>query len=286
MKYKPFCLLLLAGITLLIPPLTASSTVATAGPVEITYLANEGFLVEAAGKRVLVDALFRAGIKPYLTLPGDVRDKLEQGQKPYDRIDLVLASHFHADHFDPLVVAEHLKNNRTALFISTNQAVGKMKSEVATFAAIQDRVRGEHPKEGERVRLSHRGINLQVLNVHHGRSRPIENLGLIWEMGGRKFLHIGDSEATAADFKSYGVLQDRIDVAFIPYWYLLGEDQKKAVRESINPRHLVLMHIPERSGKDEFMERLGGWDKWFEKVRSEFPNAVLFVKQMEKKKLE
>ncbi len=254
-----------------------------AAHVDITYLANEGFLIESSGKRVLIDALFRDGIKPYLTVPADLRDNMEKAQKPFDSIDLILASHFHADHYDGRAVAEHLTHNANAVFVSTNQAIEKMKTEYENFAAVKDRARGLYPKEGERLTLTHRGINLQVLNVHHGRNRPIENLGLIWELGSQRFLHIGDSMATAADFKSYEVVKDRIDFAFVPYWYFLDEDYKKAVREFIKPRLVVLMHIPDSSTNDEYMNKVGGWQKWFAQIKSEFPNAVIFEKQLEKK---
>lgn len=251
--------------------------------VDITYLANEGFLIDSSGKRILVDALFRDGIKPYLTMPTDLRNKLEKAQQPFAAIDLVLASHFHADHFDAPAVGEHLTHNPNALFVSTNQAIEKLKTEYGNFASIKDRARGIYPKEGERVKLTHRGIKVEVLNIHHGRNRPIENLGLIWEMSGKKFLHIGDSMANAADFKGYEVLTDKIDFAFLPYWYFLDEDYKKAVRESIKPRFVVLMHIPDPGSNDEYMNKLGGWQKWFAEVKREFPNAVIFDRQMEKK---
>jgi L-ascorbate metabolism protein UlaG (beta-lactamase superfamily) len=261
------------------PPTLASP----AATVKITYIANEGFLVESAGKRLLVDALFREGIKPYLTVPVNLRDELEMSQKPFDRIDLILASHFHADHFDPVAVSTHLRQNADALFVSTNQAIEKLKSATANFEAIKGRARGLHPREGERVTLTHRGIKLQILNVHHGRNRPIENLGLLWEIADRKFLHIGDSMANAEDFKGYEVLNDRLDFAFLPYWYFLDADYKKAVRDYIKPRYIVLMHIPDPNINDEYMSKLGGWENWFKQVKSEFPNAIIFGKQMEER---
>src|SRR5688500_5673428 len=94
-------------------PTTLASPAST---VKITYIANEGFLVESAGKRLLIDALFREGIKPYLNVPVNLRDELEMSQKPFERIDLMLASHFHADHFDPVAVSTHLSRNADALF--------------------------------------------------------------------------------------------------------------------------------------------------------------------------
>jgi L-ascorbate metabolism protein UlaG (beta-lactamase superfamily) len=283
---KPILLLtlLLAGVTFASCSGNASTTTANgASKIKITYLANEGFLIESAGKRVLIDGLFREGITPYLKVPANLREKLEKSQPPFDRIDLILASHFHADHFDPLAVATHLTHNSEALFVSTNQAVEKMKTAAANFETIRGRIRGLHPKEGERAELSHRGVRLQILNVHHGRKRPIENLGLLWEISGRKFFHIGDSMATAEDFKNYDVIKDKLDFAFLPYWYFLDDDYKRAIREYMKPRHIVLMHIPERNPNDEYMNKLGGWENWLKQVKSEFPNAVIFTAQMEEK---
>lgn len=284
MNAKFFLALLLSAFVF--PSCAQPNRPALASPparVRITYFANEGFLIESAGKRVLIDALFREGIKPYLTVPADLRDKLETGQKPFDRIDLILASHFHADHFDPVAVSTHLTHNPKALFVSTNQAVEKLKSASANFASLEKRVRGLHPKEGERVALSHREINVQIMNVHHGRNRPIENLGLLWEIDGKKFFHIGDSMANAEDFQRYEVLKDKLDFAFLPYWYFFLPDFKKAVQEFIKPRYIVLMHIPDRNIPDDYMNRLGGWENWFRQVKSEFPNAIIFDKQMEER---
>lgn len=281
MNAKLLLAILLAGFAFMPciandPPVLAWS----ASKVKITYIANEGFFIESAGKRVLVDALFRQSMNPYLNVPANFRDNLEMSQKPFDRIDLILASHFHADHFDPVAVSTHLTHNAEALFISTNQAIEKMKSASANFESIKGRTRGLYPKEGERVALTHRGIKLQVLNVHHGRNRPIENLGLLWEIDGRKFLHIGDSMANAEDFKNYGVLKDKLDFAFLPYWYFLDADFKKAVRDYIQPKYIILMHIPDPKINDEYMNKLGGWENWFKQVKSEFPNAVIFNEQM------
>jgi L-ascorbate metabolism protein UlaG (beta-lactamase superfamily) len=137
------------------------------------------------------------------------------------------------------------------------------------------------PKEGERFHSGHRGIHVQLLNIHHGRGRPIENLGFIVEIAGKRVLHIGDSDAEAAVFQKYEVVKDRIDVAFLPFWYFLNEDHKRAVREQIQPRHIVVMHIEQ----DNFLNRIrgGSWQKKWAQIKAEFPNAVYFEKEMEKK---
>jgi hypothetical protein len=137
------------------------------------------------------------------------------------------------------------------------------------------------PKKGERLHTGHRGLGVQLLNIHHGRSRPVENLGFIIEIAGKRILHIGDSEAEPAVFQKYEVVKDRIDVVFLPFWYFLSDDFKRAVREQIQSRHIVVMHIE----TDRLLNRVrsGSWEKKWAPIKAEFPNTVYFVQELEKK---
>jgi L-ascorbate metabolism protein UlaG (beta-lactamase superfamily) len=249
----------------------------------ISYLANEGFLITGGNRSVLIDALFREGVKGYATVSQANREKLENAGGPFDKIDLALATHFHADHFDALAVSNHLIRNPRALFVSTNQAVEKLKASHKQFDSFESRAVAAFPKEGERVRLTHNGVGLQALNITHGRNRPVENLGFIIEVAGWKLLHIGDSEATADDFRLNGLKREAIDIAFLPFWYFLHDAGRKAVRDEIQPRHIVLMHIPPPDANDEYINRRGGWAKALGEIKADFPNAVWFEREMERK---
>ena len=75
-----------------LPRTEAGSTEPTAATgVEITYLANEGFLLAAGEKKVLIDALF-PGITNYPAVPEPIRSRLERAETPFDGVDLVLAT--------------------------------------------------------------------------------------------------------------------------------------------------------------------------------------------------
>lgn len=253
---------------------------ASSPSLEISYLANEGFLVNVDGKKVLIDALFRGGVEGYALLSKANREKLEGASSPFDGVDLVLATHHHADHFDAQAVAAHLSRNPLALFISTPQAIEKLKA-VGGFDRISDRIVAASPKEGERITRAHRGVTVQMLNIHHGRNRPFQNLGFIVEIGGKKFLHIGDSEAEDFVFKNYAIAKDGIDVAFIPYWYFFDAGWKRAVRDHIQARQVVLMHIPPRIDQfDSHVRKMGGWTKVWAGIKAEFPTALYFDKEL------
>jgi L-ascorbate metabolism protein UlaG (beta-lactamase superfamily) len=253
------------------------------GALGISYLANEGFLITAGDRSILIDGLFREGVKGYATVSQPNREKLENARSPFDKVDLALATHFHADHFDAVAVLNHLTRNPRAMFVSTNQAAEKLKASHEQFDSLKGRAVAALPKEGERVRLMRNGVVLQALNITHGRNRPIENLGFIIEVAGWKLLHIGDSEATADDFSLNGLKLEAIDIAFLPFWYFLNDAGRKAVRDEIQPRHIVLMHIPPPDANDEYINRRGGWAKTLGEIRADFPNAVWFEREMEQK---
>ncbi len=256
------------------------ATPASAAALEVTYLANEGFMIAGGGRKVLIDALFGEGLKGYAAVSPAQRALLEQARAPFANVDAVFATHFHGDHFNAEPVLAHLTNNPQAFFFSTPQAADKLRA-TGKFDAIKTRVIAALPKEGERIHTEHRGIDVQLLNIHHGRTRPVENLGFIIELGGKRILHIGDSEAEPAVFQKYEIAIARIDVAFLPTWYFESDGWRRAVREQIQPRHIVVMHVP----PDTTLNRLGDGDfqKQWARIKAEFPNAVYLAQELDKK---
>lgn len=284
---KSFVLLILCGFLTLLPSGTrqiqqqTDKSLSKTSSLEISLIANEGFFIKSSDKKVLVDALFREGVAGYDTVPTELRNQIEQAVKPFDKIDLILASHYHADHFDATAVVAHLQSNPNALFVSTNQSIEKLKT-TEQWQKIKDRATGIVPKEGDKKNITHNGIELTVFYLHHGRGRPIENLGLIFKIGGKNFLHIGDTEANADDFRQYNLVDEKIDLAFVPYWFLLGERSKASVREQIKAKHIVPMHMPLNSDLDDYVKKAGGWDVVLKNIKTEFPNAIIFRQINEK----
>lgn len=211
--------------------------------VRITYVGNEGVLITGGGSRILIDALYGNGVPGYLVHSAETARKLEGGLPPFDGVGLILATHFHADHFDAAAVAAHLTANRKARFVSTVQAVDEMRK-LPGWDVLAGRVRGIFPAEGEWERFELGGARVSAISLHHGRGRPIQNLGYVIEMGGRKLIHIGDTTASKDDLAIYRLGAERIDVALLPYWYLTDADFIRAVDVEISPKSIIPIHIP------------------------------------------
>jgi L-ascorbate metabolism protein UlaG (beta-lactamase superfamily) len=225
-------------------PVPAQEPSVSATEVKVTFVGNEGFLIECAGKKILIDALYRTGVPGYDVLSSELQTRIETAQPPFDGIDVVLATHVHNDHFHPIAVGKFLLTTPSARFVTTNQTVERMREEFPAFADVEPRVRGLLPPEGETVDVPIDGISVKAMTLHHGRSVPFQNLGFLVEVGGVKLVHLGDTAAMQAEIGRHRLAAAGIDVAFVPFWMLLDPQGTRLVREAIAPAKVVPMHVP------------------------------------------
>ncbi|MGH9941127.1 MAG: MBL fold metallo-hydrolase [Pyrinomonadaceae bacterium] len=258
-------------------PLVASEDASPPPPqatLEITYIANEGVLISAGGKQVLIDGLHREYQRGYAFLPVEQREKIETAKAPFDKIDLILVSHLHLDHFHPESVGLHLKHNPHATMVSSRQVVGEIEKNFKDYQEIKARVTGATPPLKGRAAMRAAGIDFEVLGLGHGTERHgwIQNLGHVVKLGGKKLLHVGDADTSAEVFGQFNLDEEGIDIAFIPYWFLLGSDGQTVVREHIKPKHIIAVHISPSEA-----------EKVADQIKQAFPNAVAFTTMLEKR---
>lgn len=242
--------------------------------VRISYLANEGFLLESGGVKVLVDALFGDGLRGYPVVPPALRAEIEGARGRFAGVDLVLASHYHGDHFDAAAVARHLEANPGAVFLSTPQAVTRLRRELGPAAAGRELI-AALPAEGETVRLELPGVTVDTLNLHHGRDRRplVENLGLRIRIGGLLLLHVGDTEAGEADLRPYRAALEPVDVWLLPSW-LLGEPPWQDARErAAGADRLIVMHLPAPDAPASWFGTAKSLDGYVADLREALPES-------------
>src|SRR5688500_388979 len=95
--------------------------------VSLTFLANEGVMLSAAGRQVLTAALFLMCERGY-ALPADsALAALGRARPPFDSVDVILVAHRHGDHFHPAPVATHLSANRPATLVTSRQVIDSLR---------------------------------------------------------------------------------------------------------------------------------------------------------------
>lgn len=256
-------------------PSPAQTPSPTPSGVRITYLANEGFLITSGETKVLIDALFGSGIEGYPVVPAAMREQLEAATGLFAGVDLVLTTHFHRDHFDPQSVARHLRSNPGARYISTHQAVDRLR-QLPGFKDLERRVTGHWPAEGQRAVIEYEGLRVTLLNLHHGRGRnpPVQNLGFLIELGGLRLLHVGDTEVTLNDVRPYALGDAGIDVFFVPAWYFTYSQWQPLLTE-VDASVRVIMHLAEPGAPASFFGPEGSRAKRLERILAADPDAIV-----------
>lgn len=246
--------------------------------IEITYLANEGFLLSSGADKVLIDGLFREGIEGYATLDLEWRESVETAQPPFDTVDVVLATHHHADHFHPLAVCRYLESNPISMLVSTQQALDQIRSACDNPSAFAGRAKAAMRPDGTSVPVVLDALKIDAVFLHHGPASPVENLGYMIEIGGLTVLHMGDSQATLEDMQAAGLGERPVDLAFVPFWYLIDARWTPAI-ELIQPAGIVAMHIPPPGSPG--LDKFNGWEGLVGTIVERYPQAVAFAQPFE-----
>ncbi|HEX6059863.1 MAG TPA: MBL fold metallo-hydrolase [Gemmatimonadaceae bacterium] len=235
--------------------------------VTVTFLANEGVMLEGGGRKVLIDALFLK-YKTGFALPADSTQRALQGARPpFHDVDLVLATHHHGDHFHPAPMAAHLRANPGATLLSTRQVVDSLRGRIAASDPVSRRILARALPDGAHRREVVDGITVELLGLRH---HDIDHLGYIVEIGGRRVLHVGDTDRAERSFPALRLDTARIDVALLPEWMVRDERGRAAIERWIGPKHVVAFHVGEGDGPGT--ERAVG---------AAYPGAITFVRPLE-----
>ncbi|WP_347922928.1 MBL fold metallo-hydrolase [Pontimicrobium sp. SW4] len=240
--------------------------------VKIQYLANEGVLVKYENTEILIDAIFDKEFDYLDVLPDNQLEKLKKAEAPYSNVDIVLSTHLHGDHFNAQLVGHHLKYNTKARFLGPNETANQLKENFDAFQTISSQVTSETPNFFESKTLTLNNVKIKVLRFEHAGDSPwkeAENVAYLITIGGKKILHLGDSNVEIKRLKAFNLGNENIDVVILPYW-LLGPSQKEnIIVKYINPKQLFVAHIP-----------LKAYSKAQDNITSMgYTNAVPFIEQ-------
>jgi L-ascorbate metabolism protein UlaG (beta-lactamase superfamily) len=240
----------------------------------MTFLANEGVLLSSGGKKVLIDALFLKYQRGFATPADSTQAALSAARAPFDSVDLILATHYHGDHFHPQPVAAHLAANPRATLATSSQVIDSLRSRVPVGGPLDRRMLARTTAPGVRRREVINGIPVEFLGISHG-SGPrnhlaIQHLAYIVELGGKRVLHIGDAILSDENVRAFRLDTARIDIALVPTWVVTGQASRQAIERWVKPRQVVAFHVGE-----------GGGERASREVRAAMPSAITLTRERE-----
>lgn len=253
--------------------LSITSLSAFSQQLTITYIANEGVLIESAGKKVIIDALFDKFYDDYLHPEEALLEKMIAGEAPYDDVDLMLSTHIHRDHFAPTMTGRFLKGHPETKLISSAQLAKSVADDYAEGNSLDKQMEGI-VRDTQIHEREVNGIKVTAFFIYHAggsRTRSIENMGYLVDINGTKILHLGDSDMNPDRFKALDLKAMDVDIAMVPYWYMADETGVSIVNDHIQPKNLIGIHFPK-----------AGSPMALEEIDKNFPEARVFQKVFEK----
>lgn len=240
----------------------------------LCMLANEGIWLFSVDNMLLMDAFVRDGYPEDKLMSEALREALWQAEPPYSWVDIITVSHKHIDHFDAPALMAHLVRNPEAKLILPNEAY---ESFMATDGGdeFKDQLITSYPERGTPETLKVNGINITVYNLDH--RTEVENIGVLVELGGKTFFHMGDFSST--DFKENGIAGLKVDYLLVPYWYLRDEENFQLIAENIEAEFLVPMHLPRRDLPEDFIERVGTFEDLMATIQGMADNVLMLYEE-------
>lgn len=260
--------------------------------VEVTYIANEGFLIKVDDKIILIDALFGDKDYGFCNIPTQkTMNSILKNENCFEDIDLIATTHAHVDHFYAPFVIEHLMNNIKGQFISCKQSIDNLTKQ-DSYDKVKNRLIEITPDNFGYKDTTINGIGLRVYRLAHGpyytedpktgekinRHQTVQNVGFLYNIDGIKIFHSGDSnEDGIAEYEHFRLDKENIDIAFLGRGFIWKSDCQgsELVKNYINAKNIVLMHIHH----DEYNE----YNEVATQLKDKFANIKIFKNEMETK---
>ncbi|MCK4922212.1 MAG: MBL fold metallo-hydrolase [Bacteroidales bacterium] len=215
MKY----VIIIVFLLVLIRPNVLSQTENTHSQdsISITYIANAGFLVEMNDKKIVFDSFFKEGFDKYDYPDSNLIFQMKNNLPPFNNIDYVFVSHYHADHVDPSLLIEHLTNNSHTRLFCPNQVKNILQKDSSKYRIIKEQIITMNPDTNSYEKIKYNDITVTACRLWHGKKEniDIENVGFILEYKNKCIFHSGD--ATLADFDGLNgyLAACKIDIAIL-----------------------------------------------------------------------
>lgn len=213
--------------------------------IDVTYIANAGFLIESSGKKILVDALFKNGWNNYLIPSDSIVSIIINHQAPFNNANLMLITHNHEDHFNDSMVVAYLNNNPENVLVAPPLVTNAILKN-PDYKKINNQIVELDKTNRGKNDTTINGIRIRSFFLQHDSRPQIENVGYLIDINNLKVFHSGDY--TGSEIIEFGKLhlqKEQIDLGLLNFYGFWNTKEERMFTEKyIHPKRLALMHIP------------------------------------------
>ena len=206
------------------------------GKTELYWLGQAGFVIKSAEGRLLgIDLYLSECVEPveghvgYHRLMPQIVDPTEL------ELDVVIATHFHRDHFDIDAMPQLMANGKTQLFCAYD-----CKEDVEKLGI--DQSRAIYVKPGDSKDCA--GFHIDFIHSDHGAGAPLETAPIV-SVDDKHILEAGDT-SLHLDWKDEYLKVGNLDVLIAPIngaYGNLNEQENVSLTKALQPKLTVPCHF-------------------------------------------
>ncbi len=246
-------------------------------PTDVTYIANEGFLIEAAGKKVLVDSLFDAGSATLpCAVPGGARPTDRRRAHPSPTWISSWSPIPHGDHFNPKLVAAHLRNNprvpsrrshaRRSISCGRRKASSRSRSgSTRSSSSPGSREARDRQRESASMSSACPTVRTSRMDATCTSRRGTWRSSSTWAALASFTLATPSIENSLAYLNAYPFSETPVDVSVLRAMPTALRRRSSSSHERIKPSRIIAMHVPPAELEEES-----------KRIRAVYPHAIVF----------
>jgi len=222
--------------------------------ISISFIGNEGVLISSPGRKVIIDAFFKRADEWGLIAPSvKTLNDISNAQSEFDNIDLLIVTHDHIDHYNPVILGNCLKNNKSAILVTTADVNAKLNKKYSSYTDISNRIYVPDLVWKEVKDTSLNGINISCMNVKHHAPDVVTQYAFLVEIGGHNVLHTASSDGSfPGEYEAFLLNEKEVDIALLHEFFLFtitestiqkNQSGKNVVDSYINPQNVFVQHL-------------------------------------------
>lgn len=228
------------------------------GKTELFWFGQASFIIKSAtGKLLGIDLYLSECVEPIEGHVGYHRLMPQIVEPENLKLDVLIATHFHRDHFDIDAVPYLMKNGSTKLFCACD-----CEEDVDNLKIDKSRVHFVKPSD----KFEADDFKLTFVSCDHGKGAP-QAVGIIVEVDGKRILEVGDT-CLHLDWKDEYLKQGQLDVLVAPIngaYGNLNEQENVTLTKVLQPKLTVPCHF------GMFASHGGHPGLWKELLESQLP---------------